>query len=729
MNTERIVRSSIFALLFIVVIFPLVVANPLFFPFITGKALFFRIVVELAFAGWVILACMNSKYRPKITPLSIAVTAFTLITLLADLLGVSPLRSIWSNFERMEGWLMIVHLWGFFIVATSLFGYGEEGKRNWHKLFNFSLLISVIISIYGFLQFFGLAETHQGAMRIDATLGNSAYMAVYMLIHAFMAGYMFFSVRHNKTSGSILSQVVYAVIALSSIFLVFSTATRGSIIGVIGGIMLALFLHAVLGKNEKTKYRLISGGIIAVIVLIGITFWLNRDAQFIRSNYILDRLASISWSDNKTQARGYVWPMAIKGFTERPILGWGQENFNYVFNANYNPKMWSQEQWFDRAHSVFLDWLIASGALGILSYLSLYVFLLIAIWKSVLTVREKSVFTGLVAGYALHNVFVFDNLSSYALFFALLGFGASMSQNQKELFDPKPIQKDVVEYIVAPIMIVLLIGTLYFVNIRTIQANTRLIDAHRYCSSPNVQPDPAFFVKALEIDVTVANQEIIENLLSCAVSAVNRGNVSGPIKQSLIQLANEKMNAHITLYPDDVRMYMLGGSYLNNTGQSTDAVKLLETATKLSPNKQSIMAELAIAYSGTKDVQKAVDLLAQAYNLEKSNTKIRDIYARALVLNNREAEARKEFNNDPAIFDTEIMANTYIATKQFDKAIAIFDKIIAKDPKSIDNQFKKAQILFTADRKWEAGQLVKKMIIDFPEYKAQLEQALKEIDK
>jgi hypothetical protein len=51
--------------------------------------------------------------------------------------------------------------------------------------------------------------------------------------------------------------------------------------------------------------------------------------------------------------------MALKGIAERPVLGWGQENFNYVFNKYYNPQMFGQEEWFDRTHNVVLDWLIA----------------------------------------------------------------------------------------------------------------------------------------------------------------------------------------------------------------------------------------------------------------------------------------------------------------------------------------------------------------------------------
>ena len=112
--------------------------------------------------------------------------------------------------------------------------------------------------------------------------------------------------------------------------------------------------------------------------------------------------------------------MAYQGFKERPALGWGQENFNYVFNKYYNPKMYDQEQWFDRTHNVFFDWLVAGGALGILSYLSIFFAVIYSLWKrngSNLSIAEESILTGLLVGYFFQNLFVFDNVTSYILFF------------------------------------------------------------------------------------------------------------------------------------------------------------------------------------------------------------------------------------------------------------------------------------------------------------------------
>jgi hypothetical protein len=72
-----------------------------FFPFITGKNFLFRIVVEVAFFGWLILAFMHKQYRPKFSWTGALYTALVLWMLIADVMAVNPHKALWSNFERM----------------------------------------------------------------------------------------------------------------------------------------------------------------------------------------------------------------------------------------------------------------------------------------------------------------------------------------------------------------------------------------------------------------------------------------------------------------------------------------------------------------------------------------------------------------------------------------------------------------------------------------------------
>ena len=487
-------KNIIIAGLALIIFIPLYVNNAYFFPFITGKAFAFRIIVEIVFALWLILILRekgttvvgtSQSVIPKYNTLTIVVTVFTIIALIADLFGLNPLRSIWSNFERMEGWMTILHLWAYFMVISSVL----TSKQSWEKFFNVVIASGLIVAIYGLLQFFGKLPTHQGN-RVDASLGNSAYMAVYMLINSFISLYLAITRFSNKT----LFWIYTISFALFS-FILFQTATRGSILGWVAAIMVTAAIYAIFGRKEKGQSnvtRLLAGGLIVLFIIVGGLFYEFKDAKWIQNNQVLGRLASISISDTKTQARGFIWPIAIKGIFETPkttIIGVGQENFNYIFNSHYNPKMYAHEQWFDRAHDVYLDWLIAGGLLGLLSYLALYLFALIYIIKSDLSIGEKSVFIGLLVGYGIHNVFVFDNQTSYVMFFTILAFVKGLSVGKDCILFKNADQKQsedaivVRDYIFLPVIVIGLILSIYYIDVRPISANKLLIQALTDCNN------------------------------------------------------------------------------------------------------------------------------------------------------------------------------------------------------------------------------------------------------
>lgn len=803
MNLQKIVRPIVIAALFLIPIFPLIVANSYFFPFITGKAFYFRILVEIAFLGWVILAFLDAKYRPRLNAITITATLFVVITLVADLLGVNPIRSLWSNFERMEGWITVIHLWAFYIAATGVFGGGEEGRKWWHRWFNMSLIFAFLVACYGLGQLFGWAAIHQGSSRIDASLGNSAYMAVYMLLSAGIAAYLFFVARAKKIANSSAMVWVYPILAILFSFELFETATRGTILGLGLGVIATLILYGVFvnGISKAKIWALVSfvvlnvialalsfkigfgafpaGSIYSALLLTGIIsliyfivfavyvfktgntfhhvgarkarYWILgifalafivsglfvglHNSAFVQHNEVLSRMASISLDDSSGQARQFIWPMALKGALQRPLFGWGQENFNYIFNANYNPHMYNQEQWFDRAHSVFLDWLTASGVVGLIAYLALYVLFLVVIWKSTLTLAEKSVLTGLLGGYAVHNLFVFDNLASYVLFFSMLGFAASLKEGTvpRWLGGKKEVRADAVEYIVAPIAIVALVAVFYFLNIRPIEANTRLIGALEACGTT---PDAAvpLFNSALNVHAYVANQEIREQILSCTsnvIQAASSGQANIPMQteQSLFGLSMQAIQDQVAATPKDARIYTLGGSFYNSVGQTSQALTLLEKAHTLSPAKQSIDFQLANAYVSNGDNGDAVAILKQAYEEEPTYTQARTSYAYALIVNGDEAQAHALFGNDPTIFNTQQTAQIYASIKKYTQAIAILKQLLASDPHNVQLESALAQTQYQAGMISQAVATLKALEADHPEYKSNVDATIQQIQK
>src|SRR5438105_2929689 len=96
------------------------VSREFLFPFVTTKAFFFRIAVELALPFYLYLLVTEPKLRPNLkNPLNIAMLVFVVINFASSFSGGSVNRSLWGNFERMGGAYYTAHLVAlyFYVIA------------------------------------------------------------------------------------------------------------------------------------------------------------------------------------------------------------------------------------------------------------------------------------------------------------------------------------------------------------------------------------------------------------------------------------------------------------------------------------------------------------------------------------------------------------------------------------------------------------------------------------
>jgi len=576
MTLSNILKYTIYTGLFAALFIPLYVSGSLFFPFITGKNFIFRILIEILAVLWVVLAVIEPAYRPKKTGILIALATFLGIITVADFLGENPAKSIWSNFERMEGLVTHVHLFAYFLIASSVL----LKEKLWTRFFQTSLGVNVIVGCYGLLQLAGKLTINQGGARLDATFGNASYLAVYNLFHIFIAAFL---MMRAGTSPAL--RYVYGAIILLNSFILYHTATRGAILGFIAGALLCTLLIAIFEKENK-KVRKISIGIIASILIVVGLFMSVKDSVFVKESPVLNRFATISLEERTTQSRFIIWGMAMQGAKENPILGSGQENFNLIFNKYYDPRLYANEPFFDRAHNVFLDWLTAAGLFGLLSYLGIFAAILFFIWRNkvnAFSVIEKSILTGLLGAYFFHNLFVFDNLISYILFFSIAAFVSVRTAQTSDPVLSDTEDNSTMRYATISLVIILFIPVMYFVNIKPILANRALLQGIAP-QEKGIEENLRQFKKALSYN-TFADQEIREQLMQ--ISGKVRGfNIPAELKEEFFVLAREEMIKQTEDAPNDARHYLFLGSFLGTFGLHDEAIIHLEKALALSPNKQ-----------------------------------------------------------------------------------------------------------------------------------------------
>ncbi|HVU06309.1 MAG TPA: O-antigen ligase family protein [Candidatus Paceibacterota bacterium] len=721
MTLNTILKKTAIATIFSVFIIPFIVPGDMFFPFITGKGFLFRVLVEIGFAAWLLLSLRDASVRPRKSWVLWAFGAFVAVIGIADIFGVNPWKSFWSNFERMEGYITILHIFLYFIVASSVLA----TEKLWKRFLEWSVWSSLAMSLYGFLQLSGVFQINQGGVRVDGTFGNATYLAIYAVFNIFFALIL---INRDK---ELWKKISYGVIAFLDFIILYHTATRGSILGLLGGLLLSGLLIAIFDKGER-KIRIAAASIVGAVILLVIGFIGVRHASFVANSPVLSRFASISWADTQTQARAYIWPMAIKGWEEKPVLGWGQENFNYIFNANYDPRMYSQEQWFDHAHNTVLDWLVAGGLLGLLAYLSLFVTAVWLLWKKSpdVSFTEKALFTGLGAAYFFHNLFVFDNLVSYILFVAVLAF---IHFKATRLEKPVASEKGEIDgddiRMAGPIILVALAFAVWFFNWRGYETNLAMIDGLRATSVSPVQAQAALdgFARAASYD-TLGRPELVERVIG-AVPAMNSDAVPLDIRQKFAELAKGLVDAQIARFPGDARYETFAGTFYSSYGQAADAEKHYLEAVKLSPKKQTILFQVGSFYITSKQYDKAIATFKEAYDLDHSFATAAQYYAMSLAYAGRETEAKAvlaQAGLDTSMTDDNFL-RAYIDADNWTKVLSILKARIAANPKDVGSMQNLAAAYYQMGNKAMAVATFRQIETVDPSLKAQVEQYIQAI--
>lgn len=700
---EKTIRFIVLGAIFLLTLIPFLVPQSLFFPFITGKNFAFRILVEILAGGWLALALVYPKYRPRRSWILAAFAVFVVIIALADALGAYPFKSFWSNYERMDGWVTLAHLFVLFVVASSML----STEKLWRTFWRTELVVSLAVAAYGFLQLFGIASLTAGfssLSRLDATFGNPIYLAAYMLFNVFIAALLWAQAREESTPGSRLGlSLSYGAVLVIDCLVLLLTATRGTILGLVGGVFIAavlivLFARPAIGGARDRKDNLVRPAVGIIVGLLALSggFFLVRDAAWVQNVSFLQRLGTISISDSTTKARLYNWGMAWEVVKERPLLGWGQENYAVVFDKYYDPRMYGQEPWFDRVHNIVFDWLVAGGFLGLFGYLSIFVAALLALWHRTLgaqkgaafTVVESSILTGVLAAYFFHNLFVFDNVTSYMLFglvIAYIAWRRSEAAGSAHLW-AQSLPKTSLPYI-AVAAALLVWGAASWINTAALTQNRLLIQA----ISPQAEGigKNIEFMKSAIAENSVGTQEAREQLVQIATRIITAAGVDPQTKQQFYELAVTEIQKQQEASPLDARPALFLGLLHNAAGNYAAGATALLHAHELSPKKQSILYEMAQNAQARGDTAGMMQYLKTAYELYTPNVQARVMYAAASISTGNGALADQLLA--PIIPTGEAadprIAAAYLQTKRYDKIAPIWKAYVAVHPDDAQGYF------------------------------------------
>lgn len=412
---------------------PLVFIPVVIFPFVFSKLIFFQVLVGLTFPAYLALAWMEPSYRPKKHILYFAILAYFIALALSVVFAVDPYRAWWGNQERMNGLFTVLHFFAWLTMTVGII----KTWTQWKILLHYQVVLSAVMAAVAILQrlnpnllLFPASE------RVGGLLDNPIYMAAYQIFNFFFLALLFWKNPNRNW------RIVYAIIFGLDIIAFLLAQSRGALVGLAAGLVAFAVYTALFTSNKKLRYGVF--GLLLVVFLGYGTLYLNRTVPFIQNSPI-SRFLNFSGA---VQTRLIAWDIAWQGFVERPLTGWGFDNFHILFNLKYNPqslRFGSYETWFDRSHNTVMDVLSMTGIIGFLTFFGVYGAIFYSTWRAF---RKKwidlpiaAILFSLPVAYFVQNLFVFDHPAgfsmSYLLFALIIAATRGEFVGEKEAMDER----------------------------------------------------------------------------------------------------------------------------------------------------------------------------------------------------------------------------------------------------------------------------------------------------
>jgi putative inorganic carbon (HCO3(-)) transporter len=627
---------------FLILILPFLNLPPFFSPPDWGKTIVFRSIMAILLFIFLVQILFKEKISIKTSKTFWLLIALLLVFSLATLFSLDRSFSFWGSPYRSGGFLNFA-----FYIIFAILAFLILRKSDWEKVWVFSFIIAVLVSLVAIFQRFGILSNIFVSVLNQpwSTIGGSTFLAVYLLILSFLA--LTFILRSIKNLDR--KWFFYLPCLLLFIFVIFITVSRAAYLGIL--VALIYFFFPYYKKLIKPKVLI---GILLFISIILVSYFSLAPSE------VLERLSINKALDDP---RFSVWRISARAIKGRPVLGYGPENFSIAFDKHYDPTLPRMElkgeettptTWYDRAHSFIFDIGVTAGIPALIIYILLFASLLWGLEKIKKNQPDKrlichGVQTAFIA-YLTANFFSFDIFSTYLISFLLIGFSLSLMSNnlsEKKL----KIKLNKAKY---PIIIILFIGLCWFIwsyNIKPFQINTEINMA--LSSAKRGQPEKA--LRRIE-NILPSDTFINEYLRSNYIEIINIYIIREPQRAIiLIPRGIEIVRSALEIRPSYTRYWLMIGRYHNILLKNyqnvypelvdqwkNEAETAFQEALKLSSKRQEIFLGQAETYFYLNDFEKAKEKVQECIDL---NPKTSNCWWRKALINLKMNEVEKAKEN------------------------------------------------------------------------------------
>lgn len=340
-NHLSIVNISIYVVC-LVLITPFIVVFSSYSPYEYPKFLFYSIgagmLLCIALFSWLY---QKTSFHFLHNHFYLLVIAYICIVFLSNFLGSDPVVSFWGSHFRHQGFLLLLANVGLFF-AISL-----QNKKDMELAYMVfekgAVVVAFLLCIFAFWQAFAAFVLHAASIplyqgRIVGTFGNPNSFGGYLVM---LLPFVLF-VDYSFVFFQRMVFVFRFIFVLGIVFAILLTGSRGALLATV--ILFALVGLLNKGFIIKGWRKIILGMAFFTLLFLG---GLLQSRQS-------------PW-DN----RYIIWQGGWEAFLERPVLGYGQENFAHAFTkVKFYP--------LDNSHNIFLEIAVASGIVGLVLFLSIF---------------------------------------------------------------------------------------------------------------------------------------------------------------------------------------------------------------------------------------------------------------------------------------------------------------------------------------------------------------------
>lgn len=436
---EKALLCGIWAGLVLILLTPFVITPQTIFPFIVGKALYARVIIEVVFGFWVLLAFLSPAYRPPRSWLLILFGLALGVSLVAACSGVSVQRSLWSSYERMQGVVDLAHWFVFALVLASV----VRTVQAWSVLLNLNLGLSLMMALLAIAQSYYFPDARllswdPPTARVAATLGNPIYLSAYLMVNIVIAlGFLarsFLPVaapasggkrarrrRRKQPSASDLKRqllllkrqrrllwvqrLLWGSAVSIELWALGLAGSRGGMAGLVTALGCLAAGGLFVGRAQTARLAAVGlMGLCGTALVLLLTMFFRPSILMPDTGISNPRLRHLT-SSGTIRTRLAAWEAGFKGFADRPFLGWGPENYIVVFGRHVSG-VGTHSKIHDSAHNRIVEELATKGLLGLVSYLAVWGLTFLVVLRAAKGMDSRERVLTLFVGAALTGQFV-----------------------------------------------------------------------------------------------------------------------------------------------------------------------------------------------------------------------------------------------------------------------------------------------------------------------------------